>query len=118
MSRAAAAIVLSVEERSVLGGWARGRSLPMRLVQRARIFTMAAGMQSQDIARQLRVSRPTVQLWRERFLATHWSTRAMARAQGVSEATVRRIWKRHRLKPHLAEPFKLSKDERFYDKLQ
>jgi len=90
----------------------------MRLVQRARIFTMAAGMQSQDIARQLRVSRPTVQLWRERFLATHWSTRAMARAQGVSEATVRRIWKRHRLKPHLAEPFKLSKDERFYDKLQ
>ena len=25
--------------------------------------------------------------------ATHWSTRMMARAQGVSEATVRRIWK-------------------------
>ena len=26
---------------------------------------------------------------------THWSTRAMARAHGVSEATVRRIWSAH-----------------------
>jgi transposase len=42
----------------------------------------------------------------------------MARAQGISEATVRRIWKRHRLKPHLVETFKLSQDERFYEKLQ
>jgi transposase len=30
--------------------------------------------------------------------ATHWSTRIMARASGVSEASVRRIWKRHGLK--------------------
>jgi len=130
----------------------------MRLVQRARIVVMAAaGVRSQDIARRLRVSRPTVQLWRERFLAlrlgglekdaprpgrlpqisarkvravveatlrtkpadaTHWSTRSMARAQGISEATVRRIWKRHRLRPHLVETFKLSQDGRFYEKLQ
>ena len=42
----------------------------MRLVQRARIIQMAAdGMLSQDIARELRISRPTVQLWRQRFLA-------------------------------------------------
>lgn len=32
--------------------------------------------------------------------ATHWSTRSMARAQGVSEATVRRIWRAHGLQPH------------------
>jgi len=42
----------------------------LRLVQRAKIIWMAAnGMLSQDIARTLDVSRPTVQLWRQRFLA-------------------------------------------------
>jgi len=33
--------------------------------------------------------------------ATHWSTRSMAHTSGISEASVRRIWKRHGLKPHL-----------------
>ena len=33
--------------------------------------------------------------------ATHWSTRTMAAEMGVSEATVRRIWHAHGLKPHL-----------------
>jgi len=94
-------------------------------------------------------SRPTVQLWRERFLAlrtaglekdaprpgripaisdlkraamveatlhsqpphaTHWSTRSMAKGQGVSEATVRRIWKQHGLRPHHIATFKVSRD--------
>jgi transposase len=41
----------------------------------------------------------------------------MAKAQGVSEATVRRIWHQHRLKPHLVETFKLSRDKRFVEKL-
>ena len=49
--------------------------------------------------------------------ATHWSTRSMARAMGVSEATVRRIWKRHGLKPHLSRNFKLSNDPNFAAKL-
>ena len=129
----------------------------MRLVQRARIVQMAAdGMQSQEIARDLGVTRPTVQLWRQRFLAfrlvglekdaprpgripqitpkriqavvestlhttppnaTHWSTRSMAKAQGLSEATIRRIWKQHNLKPHLIKTFKLSRDKRFVEKL-
>jgi transposase len=35
--------------------------------------------------------------------ATHWSTRTMAEAAGVSESTVRRIWGTHGLKPHLAK---------------
>ena len=116
----------------------------------------AEGMQSQEIARDLGVSRPTVQLWRQRFLAfrlgglekdaprpgripritpkknqavveatlhttpsnaTHWSTRSMAKAQGLSEATIRRIWKQHNLKPHLIKTFKLSRDKRFVEKL-
>ena len=63
-------VVLSDTEEKVLTQWARARSLPMRLVLRARIVKMtAAGVQSQKIARELGVSRPTVQLWQERFLA-------------------------------------------------
>ncbi|MGH7887974.1 MAG: IS630 family transposase [Candidatus Binatia bacterium] len=68
--RTATPIVLSPEERSILSTWTRARSSPLRTVQRAQIVTMAAdGMPSQDIAETLEVSRPTVQLWRERFLA-------------------------------------------------
>ena len=50
--------------------------------------------------------------------ATHWSTRTMAEATGVSERTVRRIWKTHGLKPHLSHTFKLSNDKQFVEKLE
>lgn len=50
--------------------------------------------------------------------ATHWSTRSMARAAGVSPATVRRIWQRHGLKPHLIRTFKLSRDPHFVERLE
>jgi transposase len=49
--------------------------------------------------------------------STHWSTRAMAKAQGVSKSTVHRIWDDHQLKPHLVRSFKLSRDPRFVEKL-
>jgi len=49
--------------------------------------------------------------------ATHWSTRTMAKAQGVSNATVARIWDAHGLQPHRVKTFKLSKDEHFVEKL-
>jgi transposase len=49
--------------------------------------------------------------------ATHWSTRTMARAQGISKATVQRIWSAHGLQPHRTKRFKLSKDRRFTEKL-
>jgi transposase len=63
-------ILLSSAERSTLAAWAHAKSLPLRLIQRAQIITMAAdGVTNQDIAERLDVSRPTVQLWRERFLA-------------------------------------------------
>jgi transposase len=153
----AESILLSPEERTTIATWAQGRSFSMRLVQRARIIQMAAdGVLSQNIAEELRVSRPTVQLWRQRFLAlrcaglekdaprpgripkiserkiravveatlqttppaaTHWSTRSMAKAQGLSEATIRRIWRRYNLKPHLVRTFKISRDKRFVEKL-
>src|SRR6266487_553551 len=50
--------------------------------------------------------------------ATHWSTRSMAQTSGISEASVRRIWKRHGLKPHLLRTFKLSNDPRFAEKVE
>jgi transposase len=126
-------------------------------MQRAQIVLMAAdGVLNKDIAQQLGTTRPTVQLWRQRFLAlrlpglqkdaprpgripsitsekitqvveatlhstptnaTHWSTRSMANVQGINEATVRRIWRQHNLKPHLMKTFKLSRDKQFVQKL-
>jgi transposase len=50
--------------------------------------------------------------------ATHWSTRTMAAAVGMSEKSVRRIWQAHGLKPHLVETFKLSNDPNFGEKLE
>ena len=154
---AASPIVLSPEERATLAIWERGRSFSLRLMPRARIVTLASnGVLNQDIARELGVSRPTVQLWRERFwalrvaglekdaprpgrlpgipeknvravvdatlrtkppAATHWSVRTMAAAQGISPASVQRIWKQHNLKPHLITTFKISRNTHFVEKL-
>lgn len=50
--------------------------------------------------------------------ATHWSTRSMAAAVGISESSVRRIWHAHGLKPHRVHTFKLSNDPQFAEKLQ
>ena len=49
--------------------------------------------------------------------ATHWSTRTLAAAQGVSKNTVHRLWQDQNLKPHLRRSFKLSRDPRFLEKL-
>ena len=48
---------------------------------------------------------------------THWSCRSMAKAHGVSPASVQRIWDAHGLKPHRVRTFKLSNDPRFTEKL-
>lgn len=50
--------------------------------------------------------------------ATHWSTRGMAKASGVSTSTVHRIWKAFSLQPHRAETFKLSTDPQFVEKVR
>jgi len=155
--RKATPITLTAAEKLQLDQWSRGRRYPQRLVQRSRIILQAAsGKSNIAIAGTVHMSRQTVQLWRQRFLAlrlagimkdaprpgrlptipvqkvkavveatlhtkpgnaTHWSTRSMAKAQAISEATVRRIWKQHNLKPHLFKTFKLSRDKRFVEKL-
>jgi transposase len=50
--------------------------------------------------------------------ATHWTTRSLARALAISEATVRRAWHAHGLKPHLVDTFKVSRDPQFVEKLE
>src|SRR4051794_22156588 len=156
--RVAAAIELRPEHRTSLERMARQRSLPARLVERARIVLLAAdGLENQQIAQRLRMTPEKVARWRSRFLAggmaallkdaprpgkprtiteqsvkkvvemtlhqkpvnaTHWSTRTMARAAGISEASVRRIWRAHGLKPHLTRTFKVSNDPQFAEKLE
>lgn len=49
--------------------------------------------------------------------ASHWSTRSLAKAVGVSKNTIHRVWQDHQLKPHLTKSFKLSRDPRFVEKL-
>jgi transposase len=50
--------------------------------------------------------------------ATHWSTRGMAKASGVSTSSVHRIWRAFSLQPHRVETFKLSTDPQFVEKVR
>ena len=50
--------------------------------------------------------------------ATHWSSRGMARASGVSISSVQRIWRAFGLQPHRLETFKLSTDPDFVAKVR
>ena len=156
--RVAPQIVLTQDQKQTLQQWARGRSLPARKVERARVVLMAAaGKQDLEIAAEIGISNQKAARWRKRFLqfglaglekdapgrgrkptitpgqvqeviskttqekpanATHWSTRTMAEAAGLSEKSVRRIWHKHGLKPHLSRTFKVSNDPEFAEKLE
>jgi len=156
--RVAPAVVLTGEQKQTLQQWARGRSLPARQVERARVILLAAeGKQDLEIAAEIGISNQKAARWRKRFLkkglpglerdavrpgrtpsipkttvdrvvqlttlgkpynASHWSTRMMATEIGISEASVRRIWRAHGLKPHLIRTFKISKDPRFAERIQ
>ena len=50
--------------------------------------------------------------------ATHWSTRGMAKASGISTSSVHRIWRAFSLQPHRSETFKLSTDPQFVEKVR
>src|SRR5438128_2908831 len=50
--------------------------------------------------------------------ATHWSTRDMARAVGLSRMAIHRIWHTFGLQPHRSETFKLSNDPLLIDKIR
>ena len=66
--RVAPEIQLSPEEQQQLESFARGRSTPARLVQRAQIVLLAsAGRENQEIATELGIVRHTVGRWRSRY---------------------------------------------------
>jgi transposase len=50
--------------------------------------------------------------------ATHWSTRSLAKATGLSRMTISRAWRAFRLQPHRRETFKLSPDPLLIDKVR
>ena len=50
--------------------------------------------------------------------ATHWSSRGMAKASGLSTSSVQRIWRAFGLKPHRQDTFKLSTDPEFGAKVR
>jgi len=157
MPRKSLSVVLSEPEILRLEQWIRAGSTPQQVVLRARIILCASqGRSDQQIARELKVQRRTVALWRHRVReqgigcvweiapgrgrkalyrqaqvarivqttlqtkpkgSTHWSTRTLARDQGVSKNTIHRIWQERQLKPHLTKSFKLSRDPKFLEKL-
>src|SRR6516162_2139626 len=50
--------------------------------------------------------------------ATHWSTREMAKAVGLSHMAISRIWHSFGLQPHRSETFKLSNDPLLVEKVR
>jgi transposase len=50
--------------------------------------------------------------------ATHWSSRGMAKASGISVSSIQRIWRAFGLQPHRMETFKLSTDPNFVAKVR
>jgi transposase len=49
---------------------------------------------------------------------THWSTRGLAEATGLSRMTISRIWHAFGLQPHRADTFKLSPDPLLIEKVR
>ena len=154
MARPKAALVVTKVDRQVLDSMAhRARTAP-QLARRARIvLACATGLDNTTVAKTLRMSKPTVGRWRQRFIdkgvdglhdeprpgaprtindtqvdavvtrtlettprgATHWSTRTLAKATGVSPMSVHRIWQAFGLQPHRTKTFKLSPDPLLID---
>ena len=50
--------------------------------------------------------------------ATHWSTRTLAKATGLSHGTIARIWRAFGLQPHRTKTFTLSPDPLLVEKVR
>src|SRR5919112_4475234 len=67
--RVAPQVVLTQDQERTLRQWARGRSLPARQVERARVVLLAAaGKQDLEIANEVGISNQKAARWRKRFL--------------------------------------------------
>ncbi|MBU6411471.1 MAG: helix-turn-helix domain-containing protein, partial [Verrucomicrobia bacterium] len=69
MWQSAVSLPLTDEQKNQLESWVRAPSTPQKIVLRARICLLAhEGLANRRIAQQLKISRPTVILWRNHFL--------------------------------------------------
>ena len=67
--RVAPTVALTEDQRRTLQHWSRGRSLPARQVERARVVLLAAdGKQDLEIAAEIGISNQKAARWRNRFL--------------------------------------------------
>lgn len=95
--KSAPRIILTDEQRAVLLRWSRGRSTPVRLMERAKIVLLAAeGKMNKDIATELGIMPNTVVRWRGRFargglVAIEKDLPRGGRKPRVIEAVARRI---------------------------
>ncbi len=145
--RIAAPLEIREEDRPRLLSWTRSSEVKAGLAQRARIVLLAGeGMPNSEIAERVGVSRPTVNLWRDRYAAggvaaladlprsgrprqvdeaeivvrtleppeklgvTHWSSRLLGKALGISNVTVAKVWRDWDIQPWRTETFKFSTD--------
>lgn len=68
MAGRSVAVVVRARQRSVLEGFARSKTAPQRLVERARIVLQSAeGRLNKDQAKQLGIDRQRVRRWRRRW---------------------------------------------------
>jgi hypothetical protein len=80
--------------------------------------TMGRGPGSRARSANEQVERVIVKALEQPADATHWSTRSMAAATGMSQSAISRIWRAFGLKPDQTETFKLSPDPQFIDKVR
>lgn len=143
-----ASIELLAQERGELTRRLKATTVAVRDRRRAQIILRAAdGLTQEAIAKEVGVSRVTVNHWCRRFVEQRlaglsdapgrgrksslpeaavrqalstvtqppqnlgrWSCRTMAKATGLSKASVQRLWAANDIKPHLTRTFKLSND--------
>jgi len=91
--RVAAKIVVTDEQHATLERWVRGRSTPVRLMQRAQIILLAAdGKQNKEIADTLDVQASTVGRWRQRFAERGLAGIEKDAPRGGRKPTKQRHW--------------------------
>jgi transposase/transposase-like protein len=146
--RVAAPLEIRQKDRETLLSWTRSSAMKAGLAKRARIVLLAGeGVPNTEIAERVGVSRPTVNLWRDRYATgglaaladqpragrprevdeaeivvrtlappserlgvTHWSSRPLGKALGISHVTVGKIWRKWNIQPWRVETFKFSTD--------
>ena len=102
--RVAAKITVTDKQCVTLRRWARGRSTPVRLMQRARMILMAAeGQQNNEIAKTLGVQPSTVGRWRKRFAQSGLAGIEKDAPRGGRKPTKQRHWAKRIIETTLHE---------------